>query len=63
MRSDRREEGVVLLLILVIIVLTHGSVYAFARTTRLDVLRARQRTAHVRAEFLARAGVEIALRT
>ncbi len=63
MRSDRREEGVVLLLILVVIVLTIGSVYAFARTTLLDVMSARQRTAHVRAEFLARAGVEIALRT
>lgn len=63
MRSDRREEGVVLLLILVIIVLTIGSVYSFARTTLLDVMSARQRTAHVRAEILARAGIEIALRT
>ncbi len=61
--SERREEGVVLLLVLVVIVLTIGSVYAFGRTTLLDVLSTRQRTAHVRAEFLARAGVEIALRT
>ncbi len=63
MRSERREEGVVLLLILVVIVLTIGSVYTFARTTLLDVMSSRQRTARVRAEFLARAGVEIALRT
>ncbi len=63
MRSERREEGVVLLLILVVIVMTIGSVYAFARTTLLDVMSSRQRTALVRAEFLARAGVEIALRT
>jgi type II secretory pathway component PulK len=54
---------VVLLLVLVVIVLTIGSVYAFGRTTLLDVMSSRQRAARVRAEFLARAGIEIALRT
>ena len=62
-RDAGRQEGVVLLLVLVVIVLTIGSVYAFGRTTVLDVMSSRQRAARVRAEFLARAGVEIALRT
>lgn len=59
----QREDGVVLLLVLVIIVLTIGSVYAFARTTVLEAMSSRQRTARVRAEILARAGIHIAVRT
>jgi len=58
-----REDGVVLLLILVVIVLTIGSVYTFGRTTILDIMSSRQRTARVRAELLAHSGVEIAKRT
>jgi hypothetical protein len=41
-RASGDEEGVVLLLVLVVIVLTIVSVYAFARTTVLDVVGLRQ---------------------
>jgi type II secretory pathway component PulK len=58
----RREDGVVFLLVLVILVLTIGSVYAFARTTIVDVFSIRQRSERVRAERLARAGVDLATR-
>jgi type II secretory pathway component PulK len=62
-RPARREEGVVFLLVLVILVLTIGSVYAFARTTIVDVFSIRQRSERVRAERLARSGVDLAIRT
>jgi type II secretory pathway component PulK len=56
------EEGVVLLLILGLIVITIGSVYAFARVSLLEVMSSVQRQAHVRASLLARSGVEIGMR-
>jgi type II secretory pathway component PulK len=52
----------VFLLVLVILVLTIGSVYAFARTTVLDVFSIRQRSERVRAEQLARSGFDLATR-
>ena len=57
-----REEGVALLLVLVVIVMTIGSVYAFARTTLLDVMGMRHRTQLVRARMLAQSGIEIGKR-
>jgi type II secretory pathway component PulK len=61
-RASGDEEGVVLLLVLVVIVLTIVSVYAFARTTVLDVVGLRQGILRDRAELLARSGLEIAQR-
>jgi general secretion pathway protein K len=58
----RREDGVALLLVLVIVVMTIGSVYAFARTTLLDVMGMRHRAELVRARMLAQSGVELAKR-
>lgn len=58
-----REEGVVLLLVLVIIVLSISSVWAFARTSALDVLGMRNRADRGRATLLARSGVDVAIRT
>ena len=58
----RDDEGVVLLLVLVIVVLTVSTVYAFARTSLLAVHAQRHRADRVRAELLARSGVDIALR-
>lgn len=63
MSRPRDEEGVVLLLVLVIVVLTVSTVYAFARTSLLSVQAQRHRADRVRAELLARSGVDIALRT
>jgi type II secretory pathway component PulK len=60
--APRREDGVVFLLVLVILVLTIGSVYAFARTTIVDVFSIRQRSDRARAELLARSGVDLAVR-
>jgi type II secretory pathway component PulK len=57
-----REEGVVLLLVLVVIVLCIGTVYAFTRTTTLEVLGTRHRTARAQADLLARSGLAIATR-
>jgi type II secretory pathway component PulK len=56
-----RDEGVVLLLVLVVIVLTISSVFAFARTSVLEVMSVRQRAERVRAQMLARSGYTIAL--
>jgi type II secretory pathway component PulK len=53
---------VVLLLVLVVIVLTIISVYAFARTTVLEVIGLRQSVYRDRAELLARSGLELAYR-
>jgi type II secretory pathway component PulK len=61
-RGSRDEEGVVLLLVLVVIVLTIISVYAFARTTVLDVIGLRRSIDGDRAELLARSGLELAYR-
>ena len=49
-----RDEGVVLLLVLVVIALTISSVFAFARTSVLEVMSVRQRAERVRAPALAR---------
>ena len=62
MTRPRDEEGVVLLLVLVIVVLTVSTVYAFARTSLLAVHAQRHRADRVRAELLARSGIDIALR-
>jgi type II secretory pathway component PulK len=59
--SRAREEGVVLLLVLVVIVLTISSVFAFARTSLLEVMSIRQRADRVRAQMLARSGYTVAL--
>ncbi len=56
------EEGVALLLVLVVIVLSIGSVYAFARTALLSVMAQQQRGDRVRAELMARSAVHIAVR-
>jgi type II secretory pathway component PulK len=61
-RHDAGEEGVVLLLVLIVIVVTIISVYAFARTSLLEVVGLRQSAEHARAEVLARSGVAIAWR-
>ena len=50
------QEGVVLLLVLVILVALISTVYAFTRTTTLEVLRTRQRAVRTRDAFLARCG-------
>jgi type II secretory pathway component PulK len=57
-----REDGVALLLVLVVVVMTIGSVYAFARTTLLDVMGMRHRTDLVRARLLSESGVQMARR-
>lgn len=62
MSRTKEQDGVVLLLVLVIIVATVGSVYAFTSASTLDVLSLRQRTDRVRADMLARSGLEVALR-
>ncbi len=62
MNRAGREDGVALLLVLVIIVMTVGSVYAFARTTLLDIMGMRHRTELVRARMLAESGVAMARR-
>lgn len=56
------QEGVVLLLVLVILVALISTVYAFTRTTTLEVLSSRQRAERTRAEFLARSGERVAVR-
>ncbi len=61
-RDSAREEGVVLVLAIVFIALTIGGVYAFARTTTLDVLGASQRMDRIRADLLARSGIAIGSR-
>ncbi|MFQ5697475.1 MAG: general secretion pathway protein GspK [Myxococcota bacterium] len=61
-RRAAREEGVVLLLVLVILVSTIATVYAFARTTVLDVVSMRRASDHARARLLAESGVRVALR-
>jgi type II secretory pathway component PulK len=61
-RAGGDEEGVVLLLVLVVIVLTTVSVYAFERTTVLDVIGLRQGVHRDRAELLARSGLELGYR-
>ena len=62
MRRDRREQGVVLLLVLVILVACISTVYAFTRTTTLEVLSSRHRGERTRAELLARSGTRVAER-
>ncbi len=62
MNRAGREDGVALLLVLVIVVMTVGSVYAFARTTLLDIMGMRHRTELVRARMLAESGVAMARR-
>ena len=62
MSRVRDEQGVVLLLVLAMIVLTIGSVYAFARTSMLEIRTVQQRTDRVRAELLARSGLELGIR-
>lgn len=61
-RTAAGEEGVVLLLVLVVIVLSIGTVYAFTRTTTLEVLGTRHRIALAQADLLARSGFAIATR-
>ena len=61
-RSGPGEEGVVLLLVLVIIVMSISSVWAFARTSALDVMGMRNRADRGRAMLLARSGVDVAVR-
>ncbi len=56
------EEGVILLLVLVILVASISTVYAFTRTTMLEVLSSRQRSERTRAELLARSGERVAVR-
>ncbi len=58
MRRDH-EHGVVLLLVLVILVACISTVYAFTRTTTLEVLSSRHRSERTRAELLARSGVRV----
>ncbi len=58
----RDDEGVVLLLVLGVIVVTIGSVYAFGRTSVLEIRTAHVRMDRVRAEMLARSGIDIAIR-
>jgi type II secretory pathway component PulK len=62
MSRSSDEHGVVLLLVLVILVASISTVYAFTRTTTLEVLSSRQRSEHVRAELLAASGKRIAVR-
>jgi len=57
-----REEGVVLILILVLIVFTITTVYSFQRTSVLEALSLKQHDTRVRAELLARSGIEIGVR-
>lgn len=52
----------VLLLVLVILVSTIATVYAFARTTVLDVVSMRRSSAHDRAQLLAESGLRLAER-
>lgn len=61
-RERAGEEGVALLLVLVILVMTIGSVYAFARTSLLDVMGMRHRLDLARARMLADSGVELGRR-
>jgi type II secretory pathway component PulK len=56
------ERGVVLLLVLAILVLAISSVYAFARSSLLEIAAARHRVDLVRATLLARSGVAIGVR-
>jgi len=60
--AEAREEGVVLVLVIVLISLVVGSAYAFARSSLLDVMSARQRMDRVRADLLARSGTEMGVR-
>ncbi len=62
MTRGRGEQGVVLLLVLVILVACISTVYAFTRTTTLEVLSSRHRSERTRAELLARSGVRVAER-
>ena len=62
MRRHDGERGVVLLLVLVILVACISTVYAFTRTTTLEVLSSRHRNDRTRATLLARSGVRIAER-
>ena len=62
MRPLGDERGLALLLVLVVIVLTVGTVYAFARSSLLSVLAEQRRADRVRAELMARSAVAIAVR-
>ncbi len=62
MMRAQDDEGVVLLLVLGVIVVTIGSVYAFGRTSVLEIRTAHVRMDRVRAEMLARSGIDIAIR-
>jgi len=62
-RSARsRERGVVLLLILVILAVSISTAYVFSRRAFLEVLSARQQADYVRAELMARSGIDLAIR-
>ncbi len=62
MSRVRDEEGVVLILVLSMVVLTTGSVYAFARTSLMEIRSMQHRMDRVRADLLARSGVDLGLR-
>jgi type II secretory pathway component PulK len=62
MRDPKGQDGVAVLLVMVILVMTITSVYAFARSSLLDVLGMKHRTHLARARLLADSGVQIARR-
>ena len=62
MSRARDEEGVVLILVLTMVVLTIGTVYAFARTSLMEIRTMQHRMDRVRADLLARSGVDLGRR-
>lgn len=62
MSRARDEEGVVLILVLAAVVLTMGTVFAFARTSLMEVRTMQHRMDRVRADLLARSGIDVGMR-
>ncbi len=60
MRSARRQRGVVLLIVLFFALLLTASITTFLKRSTVDAILSRNRDAMLRAEALARGGVELA---
>ena len=61
-RLHGSESGVVLILVLVMIVISTATVYSFTTGATYEALGAKHRTQRLRAELLARSGIDLAVR-
>jgi type II secretory pathway component PulK len=61
MRSQRREDGIVLVVVLVFVLLLTGAIATFLRRATVDAMIARHRDEASEAESLARGGIRLAI--